>query len=96
MQIKLLPFFKSVPVAAILDFKMAAIFNIFWSTSQLLNYLESSQMVSKSMFLIIWIAVKVLRKLLVISILATILDFKMTAIFNIFRPISQLLSSLGS
>ena len=43
MQIKLLPFFSSVPVAAILDFKMAAIFNIFWPTSQLLSYLESSK-----------------------------------------------------
>ena len=43
MQIKLLPFFSSVPVAAILDFKMAAIFNIFWPTYQLLSYLESSK-----------------------------------------------------
>ena len=42
-QIKLLPFFSSVPVAAILDFKMAAIFSIFWPTSQLLSYLESSK-----------------------------------------------------
>ena len=36
-QIKLLPFFSSVPVAAILDFKMAAIFSIFWPTSQFLS-----------------------------------------------------------
>ena len=43
MQIKLLPFFSSVPVAAIFDFKMAAIFNIFWPTSQLLSYLKSSK-----------------------------------------------------
>ena len=44
-------------------------------------------MVAKPIFLIIWIAIKVLRKLLVISLLAAILDFKMAAIFNIFRPI---------
>ena len=42
-QIKLLPFFSSVPMAGILDFKMAAIFSIFWPTSQLLSYLESSK-----------------------------------------------------
>ena len=45
------------------------------------------------MFVISWIAIKVLRKLLVISLLAAILDFKMAAIFNIFWPIFQLLSS---
>ena len=48
------------------------------------------------MFLMIWIAIKVLKKLLVIYLLAAILDFKMAAIFNIFRSIFQLLSSLGS
>ena len=86
MPIKLLPFFSSVPVAAILDFKMAAIFNIFWPTSQLLSYLESSKGWQNLYFLMIWIAIKVLRKLLVIFLLAAILDFKMAAIFNIFRP----------
>ena len=94
-QIKLLPFFSSVPVAAILNFKMAAIFSIFWPTSQLL----SPKMRSKCwqpMFVISWIAIKVLRKLLVISLLAAILYFKMAAIFNIFWTIFQLLSSLGS
>ena len=48
------------------------------------------------MFVISWIAIKVLRKLLVISLLAAILDFKMAAIFNIFWPIFQLLSSSGA
>ena len=48
------------------------------------------------MFVISWIAMKVLRKLLFIFILAAILDFKMAAIFNIFWPIFQLLSSLGA
>ena len=86
MQIKLLPFFSSVPVAAILDFKMTAIFNIFWPTSQLLSYLESSKWWQNLYFLMIWIPIKVLRKLLVIFLLAAILDFKMAAIFNIFRP----------
>ena len=46
-------------------------------------------MVAKPIFLMIWIAIKVLRKLLVISLLA--------AIFNIFRPIisiSELLRKL--
>ena len=54
-------------------------------------------MVAKPIFLMIWIAIKVLRKLLVISLLAAILDFKMAAIFNIFRPIistSELLREL--
>ena len=52
-------------------------------------------MVSKPIFLMIWIAIKPLKRYLVISLLAGILDFKMAVIFNIFWPIFQLLSSLG-
>ena len=85
MQIKLLPFFSSVPVAAI--------FNIFWPTSQLLSYLKSSKWWQNLYFLMILIAIKVLRKLLVIFLLAAILDFKMAAIFNIFR-LAELLREL--
>ena len=43
MQIKLLPFFSFVPVAAILDFKMAAIFSMFWPIFQVLT----NKMISK-------------------------------------------------
>ena len=59
----------------------------------ILAYISTSEpknevkMMAKPMFLISWIAIKVLRKLLVISLLAAILDFKMAAIFNIFWPI---------
>ena len=95
-QIKLLPFFSSVPVVAILDFKMAAIFSIFWPISQFLSPKMRSKWCQYLCLLISWIAIKVLRKLLVISLLAAILDFKMAAIFNIFWPIFQLLSSSGA
>ena len=80
MQIKLLPFFSSVPVAAILDFKMAAILNIFWPTSQLLSYLESSKMVAKLKFMMLRNIIKALEKLLVVFGLVAILNFKMAAI----------------
>ena len=72
-------------------------FNIFWPSFQLLSYLESSKWWQNLYFLMIWIAIKVLRKLLVITLLAAILDFKMAAIFNIFRPVistSELLREL--
>ena len=64
-----------------------------------LAYISSSEpqnelrILATPMFVIPWISIKALEKLLVVSLLAAILDFKMAAIFNIFLPISQLWSS---
>ena len=54
------------------------------------------KMMAKPTFVTSMIAIKVPRELLVIFLLAAILDFKMAAIFNIFWPIFQLLSSSGA
>ena len=63
------------------------------STSELPRELK---MVAKPMFLIIWTAIKVLRKLPVISLFGGHLGFQNGRIFNIFWPIFQLLSSSGA
>ena len=92
-------------LAAILDFKMAAIFNIFWSnfsTSELLG--SSKWMVAIPMLMMLRDVKKALGKLLVVIFLVAILNFqngrhlnfKMASIFNIFWTISQLLSYLES
>ena len=66
-----------------LDFKMAAIFNILWSISSLLSYLENSNWWkhyvynAKDYNKSTW-------KVIVSCFLAAILDFIMAAIFNIF------------
>ena len=95
MQIKLLPFFHPSPwrPSWISKWPPFLAYFAYISTSELPRELK---MVAKPLFLIIWIAIKVLGELLVISLLAAILDFKMAAIFNIFRPIFRLLSSLWS
>ena len=68
----------------------------------ILAYISTSElpiklkMVAKPLFLMIWIAIKVLRKLLFIFLLAAILDFKMAAFSAYFDLIFQLLSSSGA
>ena len=63
-----------------LDFKMAAIFNICWTISQLLSYLQSSvKIVAIPMFVMLRIATNALGKLLVV-LSAAILNFKMAVI----------------
>ena len=87
-----------------LDFKMAAIFNIFWTISQLLSYLESSKLWQYPCLWCLGFAINALGKLLCSCSFGghlkfqngSHLDSKMAAIFNIFWPISLLLSYLES